>query len=160
MSLTTDVLHELFEYKEGKLYRKTQQGNAFGVGSICGYITDKGYIRMEINGKAYQVHRIIYQMHYGHISRNLQIDHINGVRDANRIENLRLVTNDENQWNKHCHKGYCQRENGTYRVEVRVNNKRINIGSFKTEEEAKAAYIKAKEQYHIIPDRREECTLI
>lgn len=160
MSLTTDVLHELFEYKEGKLYRKTKQGNAFGAGTVCGYKTEKGYLRTEINNKSYYVHRIIYQMFYGHVPRNLQIDHKNGKKEDNRIDNLRVVTNDENQWNKHYHKGYCKRENGTFRVEIRVNNKRLSIGCFKTEEEAASAYKEAKEKYHIIKDRRHEHTEI
>ena len=35
-----------------------------------------------------------------------QLDHINGVRDDNRISNLRAVTNNENQWNRLTAKGY------------------------------------------------------
>lgn len=44
-------------------------------------------------------HRLAWLLHYGYIDDELEIDHINGVRDDNRIENLRLVTRQENMRN-------------------------------------------------------------
>ena len=156
MSLTTDVLHELFEYREGKLYRKTTIGGQLK-GVEAGHLHHEGYIDVKINNKQYRVHRIIYMMFYGHIPRNMQIDHINRNRTDNRIENLRVVTHCENQWNVSEKKGYhFVAKHNKFRVRITVNRKRILIGDYNTEEEAAAAYKEAKEKYHIIKDRKHE----
>ena len=150
MSLTTDVLHELFDYKEGKLYRKVDRGGASQKGTEVGRTTNEGYIETKINGTHYRVHRLIYQMFKGHISRNAQVDHINGIRDDNRIENLRLVTSRGNQWNRHTAKGYTIRPYNRYEVSIKAFDKKLYIGSYGSEEEATAAYKEAKEKYHKI----------
>ena len=80
-----------------------------------------------------------------------QIDHINGIRTDNRISNLRNVTNQENKWNRNFAKGYHYNKNANkFQAEIVLDYKKIYLGLFNTEEDARAAYIKAKEQYHII----------
>lgn len=80
-----------------------------------------------------------------------QLDHINGVRDDNRISNLRAVTNNENQWNRLTAKGYTFiKKYNKYQSQIKLNNKIIYLGLFNTEQEARKAYLEAKEIYHKI----------
>jgi hypothetical protein len=62
-----------------------------------------GYLRvsLRINHKSYQVlaHRLVWQYFYGDIPEELEINHLNGVKDDNRLDNLEIVTTSEN--NKH-----------------------------------------------------------
>jgi hypothetical protein len=79
-----------------------------------------------------------------------QIDHINGFRDDNRIDNLRAVTHQQNQWNRKA-KGYClHNQTNKWLSRIRLNGKSIHLGYFDTEEEARQAYITAKQKYHVI----------
>ncbi len=85
------------------------------------------------------------------------IDHINGIKDDNRICNLREVDNQKNQFNKHYSrkgyqvKGYSKNfRNNKYYSRIKLNGKQIHIGTFLTEEEARNAYLQAKEKYHVI----------
>ena len=80
---------------------------------------------------------------------SLQIDHINGIRHDNRIDNLRLVTSQENSFNRNC-KGYSQRENGKWRARVRIDGKTMFDKTYDTEEEAIKGREEAKQKYHII----------
>lgn len=57
-----------------------------------------GYINILIDKVAYRSHRLIWKIIYGEDPNKL-IDHINGIRDDNRIENLRLATYSENSRN-------------------------------------------------------------
>lgn len=81
----------------------------------------------------------------------LEIDHINGIRNDNKIYNLRSVTRNQNQWNKKTSKGFFfNKIRNKYQSQIYLNNKKIYLGLFNTEEEAKNAYLQAKEKYHII----------
>lgn len=62
--------------------------------SKSGYI----YVRVRINGKIYHclAHRLIWQFLRGDIPPGLEMNHLNGIKHDNRIENLELVTRQEN----------------------------------------------------------------
>ena len=76
-----------------KYRRGTRSNSSVGCHNNCGYIV------VGVNGKRLLASRIIWEMNYGLIPNNAYIDHINGVRDDNRIANLRLVTRTENNKN-------------------------------------------------------------
>lgn len=91
-----------------------------------------------ISSGGIQIHQLIMD------SKGLDkiVDHINHNRFDNRKSNLRLVTPRINSMNKKSIKGYAEYE-GNYRVYINVNSKTINLGVFKTKEEAECMYLKA-----------------
>ena len=76
------------------------------------------------------------------------IDHINGIKDDNRITNLRSVTIQQNNWNRPKCKGYSKRGD-KYLPSIKINKKTIYLGTFTNEEDARKAYLNAKKIYHI-----------
>ena len=90
-------------YDKGRLLRD---------GKLCGFMDNCGYLRVSIGRRKYLVHRLIYKLHNPEfdLESDLVIDHINRVRDDNRIENLRAVTKAENNRNRSLCKGvsYCK----------------------------------------------------
>jgi hypothetical protein len=114
----------------------------------------KGYssIALMIEGKNYSIrgHRLAWFLHYGTLPIN-QVDHIDGDRSNNKIDNLRDVTSQQNHFNNTKAIGYrMQRTTGTFTAYIALNRKQINLGTYKTKEEARNAYLKAKEIYHVI----------
>jgi hypothetical protein len=109
------------------------------VKSKCG----KGYVSamLRYNGQVYRVgcHRIIWVLTHGKWPDGV-IDHINRVRDDNRIENLRDVSVGENARNNGNSRGtglfgsYPRR--GKFIAQVMVNKKARYLGSFNTPQEA------------------------
>jgi hypothetical protein len=80
-----------------------------------------------------------------------EIDHINGNRSDNRICNLRSVTHQQNSMNITKSKGYSWRkERNKWSSQITLNYKKIHLGLFEKEEDARNAYLQAKEKYHII----------
>lgn len=94
----------------------------------------------------------IYKFLYPDCPPGMVIDHINGNRLDNRSCNLRFCSKMNNSRNQKKrvdsrvqYKGVTYRRN-RYEARIGINYKRINIGSYKTAEEAARAYdIKAKE---------------
>lgn len=81
--------------------------------------------------------------HHGEIPNGLQIDHIDGNCLNNRIENLRLVTHLQNEWNKpRCGVNY---EKGKWRARMQHEGNSVHIGCFPTQEQAIHAYTKTVE---------------
>lgn len=136
----------IYDSETGHIYNR--------YGKISQSINSNGYIKICLTFKErnYQLpaHHFAWYCVYGNIDTE-QIDHINGIRNDNRICNLRNVNNQQNQFNRKNVKGcsYHKRYD-KWMSYIRLNYKLIHLGSFNTEEEARSAYIKAKEKYHII----------
>lgn len=95
-------------------------------------------------------HRLGWYLHYGHLPIN-SIDHIDGNKSNNQIDNLRDVTNQENHWNRTTAKGYCWNKSANkFKAAIQINGKVKHLGYYTTEQEARNAYLKGKETYHVI----------
>jgi len=154
-TLSQDILKELFIYDGFDLrWKKARANGKIKEGSIAGGIHPNGYRYIKINGCSYRAHRLIYIYHYINIPKGLCIDHINGKKDDNRLDNIRLVTHQENQFNRPTAKGYWKRKDtGKYVASICVDNKAYRLGQYNTEQEARNAYLQAKAIKHIIKER-------
>jgi len=145
--ITKEKLHELFEYRDGLLYKKSN-------GQECLSFDTKGYKRVKINYKHYFVHRIIFMMHHGFLPKYL--DHIDCNRTNNKIENLREATLKENcrnrrigSRNKSGVKGVCwELTTKKWVAYCTVDYKQHVLGRFDNIEEAADAVSKFRKQHH------------
>lgn len=118
-------------------------------GKISGTLDASGYRRIKIHDIRYLAHRLAWLISEGKDPGDLQVDHINGLTDDNRRENLRLVTRSENQHNRRSAKGYyLHKRDNKWRAKINLNGKEHHLGYYETEEEAREAYIKAKAKLH------------
>lgn len=69
-------------------------------GDVAGGVDKVGYAIIVLNRKSYRAHRVIWCLFQGTIDPELQIDHVDGDKSNNNIENLRLVTRTTNQRNR------------------------------------------------------------
>lgn len=145
-----------FEYKEGELYWKTVSSHSTPkVGELAGDYC-KGYRRVRLLKKSYSVHRIIWELHNGEIPFGFQIDHINRVKDDNRIENLRLATHQENNRNKDYQSNNKLKLKGIhwvsriqkYKASIKIGKVSKHLGYFRTIEEASQVYQEASKELH------------
>lgn len=146
--VSSEEITDTFEYKNGIIYWKCDRGTRIKAGSIAGSKKgNRGYVKINYKGKYYKAHRIAWCLCYGEWPpNNLQIDHINHIRDDNRIENLRIVTHKGNQENN-IGKGYSK-VGKKWLARIQVNGKIKYLGRFDTPEKANAIYLKTKKQYH------------
>ena len=149
------LARENLEYRDGKLFWRKARGG-IKPGDRAGCLDSNGYGRIMLNGKRYREHRIIFLMfnpNWNIFDRSFEIDHINHKRNDNRIENLRLVTRQENQFNrrKEKSKGYTwHKRDQKFYASIQINGKSKHLGCFDNEKDARSAYLKAKEKYHVI----------
>ena len=119
-------------------------------------ITYKSYNRyvqftLSLNNIKYKVFAHQFAWYWVNKECVEEIDHINSIKYDNRIKNLRAVTKHQNQWNRQKVKGYWwNKSSEKYRVQITFNKKNLYLGLFETEEEARNAYLEAKQIYHVI----------
>lgn len=68
-------------------------------GNILNGSKRNGYIRINIKGKYYSVHKIIWETFNGFVPENMVIDYIDGNKENNELINLRLVSQSDNMFN-------------------------------------------------------------
>lgn len=125
----------------GKIYNKSNKEMSYK--GYDGYII----IQFPLNKKQIVLkgHHFIWWMRHKYVpEKGMQIDHINGIRDDNRISNLRIVTHQENQWNQTKAKG-CSKVGDKWLAQISVDKKHFRLGVFDREEDAISAYQRAKD---------------
>ena len=90
------LLKEYFEYNDGNLIWRRETGKQPKKGQVAGTTHFSGYKTVGFKGKVYRIHRLIYKLMTGEDPGQLYVDHIDGDRTNNRIDNLQLVTAQQN----------------------------------------------------------------
>jgi hypothetical protein len=117
----------------------------------------QGYVRVRLTNdegcKHKFVHRLVFENFGKDWDAKLSVDHIDNNPQNNCIENLRMATNQQQQFNRRVRKNSklqmkCveQRSTNCFRARIVIEGKRVLIGHYKTKEEARQAYeTKARE---------------
>lgn len=130
--------------------------NAKYPGREAGCITENGYKQIRLNGRGYRYHRVAWALFFGTVPDDMLIDHRNGNKLDNRIENLRTATLAQNSRNKKKNSNFLASElkgvgfdhaRQKYRALIRVDGRRVNLGRSDTAEGAHALYRKAAAKY-------------
>jgi hypothetical protein len=131
------------------------RGTARG-GDVAGYINAFGYRCIRLDGSEYKAHRLVWLYVNGTWPTG-QLDHINGIKDDNRLCNLREATAAQNQQNRRKpsagntsgHIGVTlDTRRRKWRAVIGVNNAINHLGYFTTLEDARQAYLQAKRELH------------
>jgi hypothetical protein len=127
---------------------------------------NQGYINVGLTDdnnkrKIFKLHRLIYKAYHPewNIDDTCQdncIDHIDRDKTNNHIDNLRVVTKQENGFNRYAKGCYYNKPSKKWRAQIRLNGKDKHLGCYETEEEAHQAYIEAKSRIHIIKIKNQE----
>lgn len=155
--MTQQEIHKLFDYKDGNLIWKIARNSRAKVGGVAGKTPHhSGYKVVTVDNHQYSQHRLVWIYHNGKIENNIEIDHINGIKNDNRIENLRIATRNQNIQNqskrKHNTSGFkginFHKASNKWAASIGYNKKRIHLGLRDTAEEASLLYQHAANKLH------------
>ena len=147
--IDVEELRKVFRIKDGNLeridLRKSDTTKWKKVKLLAN--TTYGYCGVWFNGRRISYHAIVWILSTLHdIPQGKEIDHINGNKIDNRIENLRIVTRRQNQQNQKRHRigklvgaSYCKIQ-GNWESNIKIDKNKIFLGCYKTEQEAHEAY--------------------
>lgn len=141
--ITADQLRSMVTYDQetGEMVWRIRPGlgsvNTKFAGRQVGTIGADGYRIAMVNGKNYPVHRLAFLYVTGEMPQ-MQIDHINHIRDDNRWQNLRLASHSENCKNMALHRDNWSGVSGVswyppsakWRAQIRHANRQKHLGLF------------------------------
>lgn len=148
-----------FKYspQTGNIYRNFTTRSKENAGVITR--KNRGYLCFSFAKKHYLCHRAAFLLMGFDVSKIPMIDHVNGIRSDNRLTNLRICDSRLNQNNRHTHRkgklvgASLTTRTGTFRSQIEIEGRSVDLGYFKTEVEAHTMYASAikhvlGEEYH------------
>ena len=153
--LTHAYLREIFDLVDGQFVRIKKTSRNIKVGAIAGCKRKDGYLVVRVLDKLYLAHRLAWFWHHGVWPKDL-IDHVDGNKENNKIENLREATKSTNGFNRGKEKtnrtGFkgivFYKPYGKYMARITVQRKSTFLGYYDTPEDAHQAYCDAAATYH------------
>ena len=144
-------------FRDGHIERLLTRGCRYGKKGdwiVCKLTPNKesGYLQIKIDKKIYRVNRIMGFCFLGLDLDDplLTVDHINHNITDNRVSELRIATRQQQNFNFKKPKGYSWHKNSKkWQSRIGIDSKDIYLGYFAKEEDARAAYLAAKEIHHI-----------
>lgn len=142
--LDYDHISGVFTWK----FRSDQrpQWNSKWAGKAAGAITDKGYVRIYIDGSAYLAHRLAVLWMTGSLPSTV-VDHKDRNKANNTWSNLRVCTQQRNSVNRPVDKRsstgvtgvYLDKRSGRWWARIVVDGETIGLGRYDSLAEASAA---------------------
>jgi hypothetical protein len=173
--LTQKRLQELFNYQadRGALVWKHRPPKDFDAlsnwktwnkrfaGMVAGTCVNGSYVSITLGGRTYRAHRLVFLHVHGYLPK--EVDHINGIRSDNRINNLRAADktiNGKNQKLKSTNTSgvvgvHMNKEAKKWQSSIRVGGrkgKKLYLGIFSNFDEACAARAAAEAKYGFHPN--------
>lgn len=161
--LTAARLRECLSYdpETGIFIRRARTAQCHQVGDRADFLVTKGalrgYHRVALLGQRYLAHRLAWLYVYGEWPTSI-LDHYDTCKSNNRIGNLRPSTKTLNGQNRRRAAGHNQhsdllgahfhKQTGRWVARIGLDGVTKHLGMFGTPEEAHAAYVLAKRQYH------------
>ena len=159
--LTAEDVKKILDYRPetGELVWRERTARCVRVGDVAGCVDVHGYItvgirKLGVRKRIYKAHRLVWLIAHGSWPNGL-IDHIDGNKSNNQLNNLRLVNgtgNSENvrRPNKRNQSGFMGVifVNNRWRASITVQGKTQYIGTFNAPEQAHQAYLEAKRKFH------------
>ena len=149
MNLDTLKAHLHYDPNTGVFTRLKAWGSK-PAGRVLDSKNSHGYVQISVAGRSYTAQRLAWFYVHGEWPDGV-IDHINRVRDDNRLCNLRCVNQSTNSLNTEYARGKSKVRGVTYlppwKARITINGKRKELGRFHTFEEAVAARKKAEQLF-------------
>lgn len=145
-----------YEPQTGLLAWASPTARNVASGDRAGGLSSGGYLSLKFGGRRYLAHRVVWLLAYGAWPAGV-IDHINGNRADNRLENLRDCSpaiNVQNQRRAHTNSAsgalgvVWRQKKQRWTASIKHAGRSIHLGYFRTQDAATAAYIEAKRQIH------------
>jgi len=141
--ITSEEVREIFEYKDGMLFWKMSPHQKIKVGERAGSIGGTGYRKIQLFKKTYKEHRLVWLWHYP-LNDDEILDHIDRDKTNNKIENLRVLSQSENNRNsERCNNSITgiQKFHNKWKAFYWHNRKNHYLGHFETLEDAQEARV-------------------
>lgn len=146
-----------YESDSGDFIRLKASNNRNKVGEVAGSVNREGYVRITMFGMGFQAHRLAFYFMTGKLPPDdVEVDHINGIRNENSWNNLRLVSHAINMQNSRKPERNTSGSqgvslnprNGKWVARISLSGKSIFLGEFREKDKAIQCYLEAKKKFH------------